>query len=76
MQRQARAPKTQPFGAEAFEASDGTVSRWLGMAGFLINSRGTTLMVDPLLGGFYVGTQAAKTSFATMIADMARGHPA
>jgi hypothetical protein len=52
MQRQARAPKTQPFGAEAFEAGDGTVLRWLGMAGFLINSRGTTLMVDPLLGGF------------------------
>jgi L-ascorbate metabolism protein UlaG (beta-lactamase superfamily) len=37
---------------EAFEASDGTVLRWLGMAGFLINTRGTTLMVDPLLGGF------------------------
>jgi L-ascorbate metabolism protein UlaG (beta-lactamase superfamily) len=52
MQRQAQAPKTQPFGAEAFEASNGTVLRWLGMAGFLINSRGTTLMVDPLLGGF------------------------
>ncbi len=52
MQRQARAPETQPFGAQAFEASDGTVLRWLGMAGFLINSRGTTLMVDPLLGGF------------------------
>jgi hypothetical protein len=52
MQRQARAPKTQPFGAEAFEAVDGTVLRWLGMAGFLINSRGTTVMVDPLLGGF------------------------
>jgi hypothetical protein len=52
MQRQARAPKTQPFGAEAFEASNSTVLRWLGMAGFLINSRGTTLMVDPLLGGF------------------------
>jgi L-ascorbate metabolism protein UlaG (beta-lactamase superfamily) len=49
---QARAPKTQPFGREAFDASDGTVLRWLGMAGFLINSRGTTLMVDPLLGGF------------------------
>jgi hypothetical protein len=52
MQRQARAPTTRPFGAEAFEAGDGTVLRWLGMAGFLINSRGTTLMVDPLLGGF------------------------
>src|SRR5215217_1122821 len=52
MQRQARAPETRPFGAEAFEASDGTVLRWLGMAGFLINSRGTTVTVDPLLGGF------------------------
>ena len=44
---QARAPRTQVFGEEAFEASDGTILRWLGMAGFLINSRGTTLMVDP-----------------------------
>ena len=50
--QQARAPKTQPFGAEAFGADDGTTLRWLGMAGFLINSRGTTLMVDPLLEGF------------------------
>ena len=49
---QAKAPKTQPFGAEAFKASDGTTLRWLGMAGFFINSRGTTLMVDPLLEGF------------------------
>ena len=49
---QARAPRTQAFGEEAFEASGGTTLRWLGMAGFLINSRGTTLMVDPLLGGF------------------------
>ena len=49
---QAKAPTTQPFGAEAFAAADGTVLRWLGMAGFLINSRGTTLMIDPLLGGF------------------------
>jgi L-ascorbate metabolism protein UlaG (beta-lactamase superfamily) len=52
MPHQARAPKTQTFGAEAFHAGDETVLRWLGMAGFLINSRGTTLMVDPLLGGF------------------------
>src|SRR3954468_8299827 len=52
MPRQAQAPQTQPFGNEAFTASDETTLRWLGMAGFLINSRGTTLMVDPLLGGF------------------------
>ncbi len=49
---QAKAPKTQPFGKEAFAASDHTTVRWLGMAGFLINSRGTNIMVDPLLKGF------------------------
>ena len=49
---QAKAPPTQPFGAEAFQSSRKTTLRWLGMGGYLINSRGTTLMVDPLLGGF------------------------
>jgi L-ascorbate metabolism protein UlaG (beta-lactamase superfamily) len=49
---QAKAPATQAFGAEAFEASQTTTLRWLGMAGFLINSRGTTMMIDPLLRGF------------------------
>ncbi len=49
---QAKAPPTQTFGKEAFEESNTTTLRWLGMAGFLINSRGTTFMIDPLLGGF------------------------
>lgn len=49
---QATAPKTQPFGKEAFQPSNGTTIRWLGMAGFLINSRGTVLMIDPLLEGY------------------------
>jgi L-ascorbate metabolism protein UlaG (beta-lactamase superfamily) len=49
---QAKAPPTQPFGPEAFMSSGQTTLRWLGMAGYFINSRGTTLMVDPLLGGF------------------------
>lgn len=49
---QAKAPKTQPFGAEAFKATNKTTLRWLGMAGFFINSRGTTMMIDPLLKGF------------------------
>ncbi|MET0695404.1 MAG: MBL fold metallo-hydrolase [Propionibacteriaceae bacterium] len=52
MQQQAHAPQTQPFGPEAFQPQDQTVLRWLGMAGFLLNSHGTTLMIDPLLGGF------------------------
>lgn len=50
--RQAQAPPTQFFGQEAFEASDATTVRWLGMSGFLINSRGTTVMIDPLLKGY------------------------
>jgi L-ascorbate metabolism protein UlaG (beta-lactamase superfamily) len=44
--QQARAPRTQPFGGEAFGPTEGTTLRWLGMAGFLINSRGTTIMID------------------------------
>jgi len=49
---QAKAPPTQPFGKEAFAPSNNTTIRWLGMAGFLVNSRGTTFMVDPLLEGY------------------------
>jgi L-ascorbate metabolism protein UlaG (beta-lactamase superfamily) len=49
---QARPPATQPFGKEAFAASRDTTLRWTGNAGFLINSRGTTVMIDPLLQGF------------------------
>jgi L-ascorbate metabolism protein UlaG (beta-lactamase superfamily) len=49
---QAKPPQTQLFGKEAFGASKGTTLRWLGMAGFFINSRGTNIMIDPLLQGF------------------------
>ncbi|PAW92299.1 MBL fold metallo-hydrolase [Mucilaginibacter sp. MD40] len=49
---QAKAPETQPFGQEAFTKSKGTTIRWLGMAGFMVNSRGTVFMIDPLLEGY------------------------
>lgn len=49
---QATPSSAQAFGAEAFQKSDETVIRWMGNGGFFINSRGTTLMVDPLLKGF------------------------
>src|SRR5690349_15419516 len=49
---QAKPPPTQPFGAKAFAASDQTTIRWTGNAGSFVNSRGTTLMIDPLLQGF------------------------
>ncbi|SDF22453.1 L-ascorbate metabolism protein UlaG, beta-lactamase superfamily [Pricia antarctica] len=50
--QQAKPPTTQPFGKEAFKSSDNTTLRWLGMAGFFVNSHGTTLMIDSLLKGF------------------------
>lgn len=52
VKKQARAPKTIPFGPEAFAPLESTEVRWLGNAGMLLNSRGTCLMVDPLLEGF------------------------
>lgn len=53
---QAKATPTKAFGAEAFKPSTTTTIRWLGMAGFLVNSRGTTLMIDPLLEGYDMPT--------------------
>lgn len=52
VKKQAVAPKTKPFGKKAFKKSDNTVIRWLGNAGVMINSRGTCIMIDPLLKGF------------------------
>ena len=49
---QALAPATKPITAEAFLPIDHTEIRWLGNAGIMINSRGTTWMIDPLLEGF------------------------
>ena len=49
---QAVPPPTVTFGDEAFEPTENTVIRWLGNAGFLVNSHGTCIMIDPILEGF------------------------
>lgn len=49
---QAKAPPTVQIGNEAFVYSNSTSIRWLGMAGFLVNTRGTNFMIDPLLEGY------------------------
>lgn len=46
------APNTQSIDTEAFGKSNNTVIHWLGNAGAFINSRGTCIMLDPLLIGF------------------------
>jgi len=46
------APPAWVFGAEAFEKSDNTVIRWLGIGAALINSRGTNILLDPMLTEF------------------------
>ncbi len=41
-----------PFAEEAFAHIEHTEIRWLGSASIFVNSRGTVLMIDPLLEGF------------------------
>jgi L-ascorbate metabolism protein UlaG (beta-lactamase superfamily) len=48
-QAQDGTPKKNDFDSSAFDKQSGTTLRWLGLSGFLINSRGTTIMLDPLL---------------------------
>ena len=55
-QGQAMPRETVSLPAEAFGPSEGTCVYWLGNAGFLLNSRGTTIMCDPLLVGFDMPT--------------------
>ncbi|SMH38239.1 L-ascorbate metabolism protein UlaG, beta-lactamase superfamily [Rathayibacter oskolensis] len=49
---QAVAPPSIPIGEDAFVDDSGTTLRWLGMAGFLLNARGTTILIDPVLHSF------------------------
>ncbi len=49
---QAVPDKTEKISPEAFGNVGRTEIRWLGNGGALINSHGTTLMIDPVLSGF------------------------
>jgi L-ascorbate metabolism protein UlaG (beta-lactamase superfamily) len=49
---QAVAPKSIYIDKNAFDKIDNTEIRWLGGAGIMINSRGTNIMIDPVLEGF------------------------
>lgn len=49
---QAVPERTEHIRQGAFERIGHTEIRWLGNAGAMINSRGTVLMVDPVLSGF------------------------
>ena len=49
---QARPQKTVHIEKEAFDKIQNTEIRWLGGSGAMINSRGTIIMIDPVLSGF------------------------
>lgn len=49
---QAMPSRTVAMGADALGPRADTAIWWLGGAGFLVNARGATFMVDPVLGGF------------------------
>lgn len=46
---QAKPSATIPLTGQAFENINGTEVYWLGAAGVLVNSHGTTIMMDPIL---------------------------
>lgn len=49
---QAVAPKTIPMNKECFKKQEGTSIYWMESASLMMNSRGTNIMIDPLLEGF------------------------
>lgn len=49
---QAMPGPVSPITSADFEPIDHTEIRWLGGAGIMINSRGTVIMIDPVLEGF------------------------
>ena len=51
-EKQATPPQTMFFKQDAFEKNENTTIRWLGNSGILLNSRGTCILVDPVLEGF------------------------
>ena len=50
--KQAVPPPTVFFGEEAFQPIDHTEVRWLGSGGMFVNTRGTCIMMDPMLKDF------------------------
>jgi L-ascorbate metabolism protein UlaG (beta-lactamase superfamily) len=46
---QPAAPPTRPLTADAFAPSERTLVTWLTGGGFLVNARGTLLMIDPVI---------------------------
>jgi L-ascorbate metabolism protein UlaG (beta-lactamase superfamily) len=63
----ARAPETQRIDKQAFAPCDCTTIRWLGGAGFMINSRGTIIMVDPVISTQPGDTQTCETGHKKLI---------
>ncbi len=53
---------TQPISSLFFQRNDSTWFTWLGMAGVLINARGTILLIDPLLTTVKSGSQPMSES--------------
>ena len=54
--------KTKKLGASFFDKREDTAVTWLGMAGALINSRGTIVLIDPLLTAVNSGDQLKSES--------------
>jgi len=64
------APTTHHLGDRFFQRRDDTVVTWLGMAGAAVNSRGTVLLIDPLLTVTRRGQERVSETGHTFIIDL------
>lgn len=64
---QASAPATQLLTPEAFATRPDTAVYWLGSAGILINSRGTLVMIDPVIAHSQNVPELSETERALLV---------
>jgi L-ascorbate metabolism protein UlaG (beta-lactamase superfamily) len=64
---QVSAPPSLPMGPEAFAASPETALWWLTNAGFLINARGTLVMLDPAISLAPDGSRLSETGHRLLV---------
>ncbi len=65
---QVSASPSQHIGPDAFERARGTALWWLTNAGFLINSRGTLAMIDPVISLAPDAPQTSETGMRLLVA--------
>ena len=67
MKKQFSAPDTIKINRDAFSGKERTSIYWLGSAGVLINSRGTCIMIDPVLESMENDINISETGYRYLV---------